>query len=328
MVTLANSYTASVDADLAAARDGAVSRQQASELLIGLFALVAMACSALVFLVVRQAGVQLLEVSAEMREKAEQVARSAGQVRTASGTLASMASQQAASLEETSTATTEIESIARKVSGDMSMAAERMHRDDEVVQSAGHALEGMVASMRGISDSSTRISKIIRVIDEIAFQTNILALNAAVEAARAGEAGMGFGVVADEVRNLAQRCAQAARDTTALIEESASKTSDGTAKVDHVAAAIRTISEESAKVKTLMVQVNSGSQEQARGIEQIGKAITQMQQVTQTTAANAQEGAAAAEELDSQAATMKDIVERLRVMVSGGAAGQRGRRGQ
>jgi methyl-accepting chemotaxis protein/methyl-accepting chemotaxis protein-1 (serine sensor receptor) len=231
-----------------------------------------------------------------------------------------MASQQAASLEETSTATTEIESITRKVSGDMSMAADRMHHDDQVVQSAGHALDGMVASMRGIGESSTRISKIIRVIDEIAFQTNILALNAAVEAARAGEAGMGFGVVADEVRNLAQRCAQAARDTTALIEESAAKTSDGSAKVDHVAAAIRTISEESAKVKTLMVQVNSGSQEQARGIEQIGKAITQMQQVTQTTAASAQEGAAAAEELDTQAAAMKDIVERLRAMVSGGAA--------
>jgi methyl-accepting chemotaxis protein/methyl-accepting chemotaxis protein-1 (serine sensor receptor) len=202
-----------------------------------------------------------------------------------------------------------------------------MRHDDQVVQSAGQAIESMVSSMHGISESSTRISKIIRVIDEIAFQTNILALNAAVEAARAGEAGMGFGVVADEVRNLAQRCAQAARDTTDLIEESAAKSNDGTAKVGHVAAAIRTISEESAQVKTLMAQVNSGSQEQARGIEQIGKALTQMQQTTQTTAANAQEGAAAAEELDTQAATMKDIVERLRAMVSGGTpAGQSGGR--
>jgi methyl-accepting chemotaxis protein/methyl-accepting chemotaxis protein-1 (serine sensor receptor) len=319
MVALANSYTASVDADLATARDGAISRQQGSELLIGLFALVALVCSAIVYTVVRRAGVSLLEVSVEMREQAEQVERSAYQVRNASGSLASMASQQAAALEETSTATTEIESITRKVSGDVSMAAERMRHDDEVVQSADRALGGMVTSMLGITESSTRISKIIRVIDEIAFQTNILALNAAVEAARAGEAGMGFAVVADEVRNLAQRCAGAARDTTSLIEESISKTGDGKTKVDHVAAAIRTIAEESAKVKTLMAQADLGSQEQARGIEQIGKSILQMQQVTQTTAANAEEGAAAAEELDSQARTMKDIVERLRVMVSGGA---------
>ena len=134
-----------------------------------------------------------------------------------------------------------------------------------------------------------KIAKIIKVIDEIAFQTNILALNAAVEAARAGEAGMGFAVVADEVRSLAQRCAQAAKDTAALIEESILKSGDGKGKVDQVTTAIRTITADTTSVKTLVEEVSLASQEQARGIQQIGKAIVQMEQVTQSTAANAEE---------------------------------------
>src|SRR5579862_6160682 len=130
----------------------------------------------------------------------------------------------------------------------------------------------MVVAMGEINTQSGKISKIIKVIDENAFQTNILTLNAAVEAARAGEAGMGFAVVADEVRNLAQRCAQAAKDTAELIEESIAKSNGGQATVDQVATAIRSITVESAKVKTLVDEVNLGSQEQARGIEQISKA--------------------------------------------------------
>ena len=179
------------------------------------------------------------------------------------------------------------------------------------------ALEQTVGAMSEIHTQSAKIAKNIKVIDEIAFQTTILALNAAVEAARAGEAGMGFAVVADEVRNLAQRSAQAARDTAALIEESIAKSDDGKIKVDQVAAAIRTMTEEFGKVKTLVDEVNQGSQEQTRGIEQVAKAVAQMQQVTQSTAAGAEEGAAAAQELNAQSGTLKAVVARLTAMVGG-----------
>src|ERR687883_651375 len=139
--------------------------------------------------------------------------------------------------------------------------------------------------MAGIKDSSSRIARIIKTIDAIAFQTNILALNAAVEAARAGEAGMGFAVVADEVRNLAQRSAQAARDTATLIEESIAKSDAGKSRVDQVALAMRTITTDSDRVRVLMDEMNLSSQEQTRGLQQIGKAMHQMEEVTQRTAA-------------------------------------------
>jgi methyl-accepting chemotaxis protein/methyl-accepting chemotaxis protein-1 (serine sensor receptor) len=182
----------------------------------------------------------------------------------------------------------------------------------------------MVSSMTSIKDSSNRVSKIIKTIDEIAFQTNILALNAAVEAARAGESGLGFAVVADEVRNLAQRCAQAARDTTGLIAESIEKAADGKDKVNKVARAMQEITGESGKVKILVEEVSVASQEQARGIEQIAQAIVQMEKVTQSTAAGAEESAAAAEELNAQSEALRSIVMRLSHLIGGAAMGARG----
>jgi methyl-accepting chemotaxis protein/methyl-accepting chemotaxis protein-1 (serine sensor receptor) len=178
-------------------------------------------------------------------------------------------------------------------------------------------LEEMVTSMELITKSSDQIAKIIKVIDEIAFQTNILALNAAVEAARAGEAGMGFAVVADEVRSLAQRSAQAAKDTAALIEDSITRSREGKTKVDQVAIAIKEITAETSKIKVMVDEVSLGSEEQSRGIDQIGRAISQMEQVTQTNAASAEESAAAAEELSAQSETLKEVIGRLQLMVGG-----------
>jgi methyl-accepting chemotaxis protein/methyl-accepting chemotaxis protein-1 (serine sensor receptor) len=171
--------------------------------------------------------------------------------------------------------------------------------------------------MGAIHDSSQHVAKIIKTIDEIAFQTNILALNAAVEAARAGQAGMGFAVVADEVRSLAQRSAEAAKDTSRLIEASIANASQGHVKVGVVEHSMSRITESVTRVKHLVEQVSVASREQAQGIDQVSQAITQMEKVTQTTAATAEESAAASEELNAQAESSMTAVARLDVMIRG-----------
>ena len=157
--------------------------------------------------------------------------------------------------------------------------------------------------------------KIIKVIDEIAFQTNILALNAAVEAARAGEAGMGFAVVADEVRNLAQRCAQAAHDTAGLIAESVAKTGAGHERLEAVSRLLEKNKGIAGGVTSLIGQISVASQEQARSMEQIAKSVSMTSNATQDTAASAQEGAFAVSSLRSQASELHDVVESLRHMI-------------
>ncbi len=280
-----------------------------------LLTLVAILLAPFAFMSVQRVSRQLRQASTELSDGSDQIASAASQVASSSGSLAQGASQQAASLEETSASAEEITSMTRKNAENSKVAAEMMAAVDRHVQDGNRTLEEMVVSMSEINSSSDKISKIIKVIDEIAFQTNILALNAAVEAARAGEAGMGFAVVADEVRNLAQRSAQAAKDTAAMIEESIAKSNEGGAKLEKVTAVIRAITDSSTKVKTLVDEVNLGSQEQARGIEQISKAVAQMDQVTQTTAASAEESASASEELSAQAEALKGIVVGLQALV-------------
>jgi methyl-accepting chemotaxis protein len=277
----------------------------------------ALGLGVVVGVVVRKVNRDLRGSARDLLSGAEQVSSAASQVTASSQSLAQGSSEQAASLEEISSSSQEISSMAQKNGENSRGAADSVTNSEKKFVQANQSLSQMVTAMSEISGHSEKISKIIRVIDEIAFQTNILALNAAVEAARAGEAGMGFAVVADEVRNLAQRCAQAAKDTAALIEESVSRSTDGKAKVDHVATAIQLVTQDAAQVKTLVEEVSLGSQEQARGIEQVAKAITQMERVTQQNAASAEESASAAEELNAQSAALKDIAGRLAAMVGG-----------
>jgi len=194
---------------------------------------------------------------------------------------------------------------------------------DARVAASNDSLAEMVTAMASIQDASRQVGKIIKTIDEIAFQTNILALNAAVEAARAGEAGMGFAVVADEVRTLAQRSARAAGDTSALIEASLAKAEAGAETVAQTAAAIGEIGTSAGRLKALLAQVREASQQQSQGIDQVSKAIAAMESVTQTTAATAEESAAFGEQLRAKAQGTRAVVEQLEALVGPRRAARR-----
>ena len=286
-------------------------------LTIGLM-LLALGVGGVIFWVVRQASTALGRLANHLAESADHVANAASQVSSSSQSLAQGASQQAASLEETSASTEEVASITRQNADHTLQVAGLMEQSERGAGEVNQTLDRMIEKMKEIDASSNKIARIIKVIDEIAFQTNILALNAAVEAARAGEAGLGFAVVADEVRNLAQRCAQAAKDTAGLIEESIETSRDGNARLDQMAGAVRAMTENSTRVKSLVDEVSQGSQDQARGMDQISRAVLQMQQVTQKTAAGAQESASAGTELDGHAANLRNLVAEMREMVGAG----------
>ncbi len=256
---------------------------------------------------------------------ADQVAAAARQISGSSQSLAQGASEQAASIEETSASSEEVNAMARRNTENSQTAVGLVSDSQEAFRQTNGSLEQMVVAMGEIEAQSGKISRIIKVIDGIAFQTNILALNATVEAARAGQAGLGFAVVADEVRNLAQRCAEAARDTSELIEGSIVKSHDGKVRVDQVSTAIHLATDEAGRVRSLIEQINLGSQEQMRGIDQVARTILQIEQVTQQSAANAEETAAAAEELNAQSDSLREIVGGLALMFGGDSGGGRDR---
>jgi methyl-accepting chemotaxis protein/methyl-accepting chemotaxis protein-1 (serine sensor receptor) len=265
--------------------------------------------------VVRGINKDLRRDLAGLSHSAEKVARTALQISAARQTLAQGASEQAASLEETSASSSQTAAMIQRNAEGAAHSAKLMAQVESRVMGANQALAAMLEAMENVKLSSGKIAKIIKVIDQIAFQTNILALNAAVEAARAGEAGAGFAVVADEVRNLAQRSAQAAKDTESLIQESIAVSSGGHAKVSEIAEAIRSITESASTVRTLVDEVSLGSQEQSRGMEIISTSLQQIEQVTQTSTAAAEESAAAGEELKAQAVALNEVVDRMSTML-------------
>jgi methyl-accepting chemotaxis protein len=284
-------------------------------LILGGLAAILILGLALVAYVTRGIIGTLTAVVARLKAGSEQVSSAAAQVASSAQSLSQGSTEQAASLEETSASMEEMASMTRRNAANSQQTAQLIAEVDRFVSGSNKALEEMMHSMTAIQESSGKVSKIIKTIDEIAFQTNILALNAAVEAARAGEAGMGFAVVADEVRNLAQRSAQAAKDTASLIEESIGNSQAGHSKMTLVAQSIGSITDSVTKVKGLVDEVSEASQQQAQGIDQVSSAVAQMEKVTQSTAASAEESAAASEELNAQAGTTMAEVTELEAMV-------------
>ena len=273
------------------------------------------ACIFLVWYIVRDINGVLHPVIHQLCVAAADLDRATEHVEASSISLSQGATEQAASLEETSAAGEQISAMARRNAEKTKTAAQLMVGTTEAVKEGNKELERMTACMHEIGDSGDKVSKIIRVIDDIAFQTNILALNAAVEAARANEAGAGFAVVADEVRNLAHRSAQAAQDTAALVEASSAKASEGRNEISRVSEAIHNITAGVQQVRELVDDVYQASKEQSRGVEQIATAMTQMEKLVQRTAASAQETAEAGHQMTSQVHLVNSVVEKLRRMV-------------
>ena len=244
---------------------------------------------------------------------AEQVAAGAGQISDSNQNLSQAATEQAATAEEINASVTEIANQTKENALHAKEANELSLSAKEQAVSGNARMADMMEAMKAINESSATISKIIKVIDEIAFQTNILALNAAVEAARAGQHGKGFAVVAEEVRNLAARSADAAKETTAMIEASVHKVENGTRIASQTAGALNHIVELASKVAALVGEIATASKDQATGIVQVNEGIHQLSQVTQTSTATTEESAAASEELTSQAERLKGMVERFKL---------------
>lgn len=287
----------------------------------------------------------IMEMVNRITHASAETSSASSQVSTSSQSLAEGASEQAASLEETSSSLEEISSLisngverarsTTEVAGRARASAENgqesMREMRTRVDTVNRSVEELQTAMDSIRDSSGAISKIIKTIDEIAFQTNILALNAAVEAARAGEAGAGFAVVAEEVRSLASRAAEAAGETSRMIGDSVTRSKQGAdvttevarhlqevlEKAEEVDSGLQSIVKEVAEVSSSMEGLESGSREQSMGIEQINTGVTQINEVTQSTAASAEEAASASEELNAQAESLKEIVDALTSLVAG-----------
>ena len=271
----------------------------------------------LAFFITRSITGPINRVISGLSQGSEQVTSAASQVAQSSQSMAEGASEQASSLEETSASLQQMAAMTRQNAEGAKQANLGATEARDAADRGRNAMSRMSGAINEIKQSADQTAKIIKTIDEIAFQTNLLALNAAVEAARAGDAGKGFAVVAEEVRNLAQRSADAAKNTSALIEGSQKNADNGVAASVEVAKILDEIAAAAKKVAQLAAEVASSTDEQAAGISQITTAMSSMDQVTQSNAANSEEAASASEELSAQANELLDMVGVLTTIVAG-----------
>lgn len=293
----------------------ATGRSQAMRWAVSLAAIMVLVGIGVSILFGRRIADPIVQAVHGLNEGADQVADASAQVAGSSQQLAEGASEQAASLEETSSALEEMAAMTRQNADNAAQANALVKSSGVDLQDAQAAMGQLEKAMAEIQSASLETQKIIKTIDEIAFQTNLLALNAAVEAARAGEAGAGFAVVADEVRNLAMRAAEAARSTSGIIEETVRKVLTGHEAAGLVTQCFSKVTESAAKIGELVAEIAAASGEQAEGIDQVNRAVAEMDKVVQRNAANAEESASASEELSAQAAMVREYVQQLAQVV-------------
>jgi methyl-accepting chemotaxis protein len=253
----------------------------------------------------------LIEMLSQTRDAAENIATSSGELASSSQDLSIRTTQQASSLETTASSMEEITSIIKNSTENASSANGIAGRAKIVAQNGGVVVANAVKSMQAVNESSTKIADIISVIDEIAFQTNLLALNAAVEAARVGEQGKGFAVVASEVRNLASRSSKAAKEIKHLVNDTVRKVDEGSKQIEQSGVQLKEIVSAVDKVASMVDKISSSSQEQSLRIEQVNKAVIQMDDITQQNAAMVEEAAASSKAMSNQAQELKSLVERF-----------------
>ena len=259
------------------------------------------------------AGLQ--EAILQVQEAALAISTASGEISMGNTDLSRRTEEQAASLEETASSMEQITSNVNQTADNARSANTESAKARQVAQDGGAAVTQVISAMEAINQSSAKINEIIGVVDEIAFQTNLLALNAAVEAARAGEQGRGFAVVAAEVRNLAKRSADAAKEIKGLIRESVAKSTDGNKVAAHAGETIQEVVANVQRVTSLVSEIANATQEQSTGLNEINKAVVQMDEVTQQNAALVEESAAAAESLDAQAHALTEIVAKFKTGV-------------